>query len=140
MKKRSILLVLLAVMVGMAMIMTACGKEEMTLEKYVEGNADVEQSIEDAMSGSNVLVEIKGNDIVYTFDLASMDGYTEELAKSDAVKEALETALDGAKGTFGNISKSIEESTEIQGINTIVNYTWGDEVIVSKTFTSADAA
>ena len=141
MKKR-ILLVLLAMLVGMTMIMTACGggsDEPMTLEKYVQNDADVQKSIDSAMTDSNVLVEIKGNDIIYTFDLATMEGYTEELAKSDDIKAALQSALDAAGGTFGGIAKSIEEATGIAGINTIVNYTWGDEVLITKTFTSADA-
>ena len=98
------------------------------------------KSIDKAMTDSNVLVEIKGNDIVYTFDLSKMDGYTEELAKSDAISKALEDALTSAASTFGGISKSIEETTEIEGVNTIVSYNWGDEVIVTRTFTSADAS
>ena len=68
-----------------------------------------------------------------------VDAMTTELAKSDEITKALEDALGQASSTFGNISKSIEETTEIQGVNTVVNYTWGDEVLVTKTFTSADA-
>lgn len=119
---------------------TACGsKEEMTLEKFCADNPEVQESIDQAMADSNVLVEIKENAIIYTFDLSKMDGYTEEIAKSDVVKENLTTALDAAAGKFGNISKSVEESTEIQGISTVVNYNWIDENIVTRTFTSADA-
>lgn len=123
-----------------ALCFTACGsKEEMTLEKFCADNPEVQESIDQAMADSNVLVEIKENAIIYTFDLSKMDGYTEEIAKSDVVKENLTTALDAAAGTFGNISKSVEESTEIQGISTVVNYNWIDENIVTRTFTSADA-
>ena len=144
MKKR-ILLVLLAMLVGMAMVMTACGgggaseEEPMTLEKYAADDAEIQESIDSAMADSNVLVEIKENAVIYTFDLAAMEGYTEEIAKSDEIKAALESALDSAGATFGGIAKSIEEATQIEGISTVVNYTWGDEVLVTKTFTSADA-
>ena len=62
-----------------------------------------------------------------------------KLAKSDSIISALDQALGAAGDTFGGICKSIEESTEITGITTTVNYTWEDEVLVSKTFTSADA-
>lgn len=141
--KKQILLVLLAMLVGMTMIMTACGggaaDEPMTLEKYVQGDAEVQQSIDSAMADSNVLVEIKENAIIYTFDLASMEGYTEELAKSEEIQAALQSALDAAGGTFGGIAKSIEDASGIAGITTVVNYTWGDELLVTKTFTSADA-
>lgn len=140
MKKRT-LIVLMIMAVITAFCFTACGsKEPMTLEKYVKDNPDVQESIDSAMNDSNVLVEIKENDISYTFDLSKMEGYTEELAKSDEIVSALEQALGAAGTTFGGICKSLEESTEITGITTTVNYTWADEVLVTKTFTSADAA
>ena len=139
MKKRT-LIVLMIMAVITALCFTACGsKETMTLEKYVQDNPDVQESIDSAMADSNVAVVIKENDISYNFDLSKMDGYTEELAKSDAIISALDDALAAAGGTFGGICKSLEESTEITGITTTVNYTWEDEVLVTKTFTSADA-
>ena len=140
MKKRT-LIVLMIMAVITALCFTACGgKETMTLEKYVQDNPDVQQSIDSAMTDSNVLVEIKENDISYTFDLSKMEGYSEELAKSEEINSALDQALGAAGSTFGGICKSLEESTEITGITTTVNYTWVDEVLVTKTFTSADAA
>lgn len=139
MKKRT-LIVLMIMAVITALCFTACGsKETMTLEKYLQDNPDVQESIDSAMTDSNVAVVIKENDISYNFDLSKMDEYTEELAKSDAIISALDDALAAAGGTFGGICKSIEESTEISGITTTVNYTWEDEVLVTKTFTSADA-
>ena len=140
--KKKTLIVLMIMAVITALCFTACGggKKDKTLEDYCKDNPDVQESIDKAMTDSNVLVEIKGNDIVYTFDLSKMDGYTEELAKSDAISKALEDALTSAASTFGGISKSIEETTGIEGVNTIVSYNWGDEVIVTRTFTSADAS
>lgn len=140
MKKGARFIVFMLIAAVTLMCFTACGKEEMTLEKYVADNPEVQENIDSAMAGSNVVVEIKGNDIIYNFDLSTMEGYTEEKAKDEAIISALEDALSAAGGTFGNISKSIEESTEISGISTIVNYTWKDEVLVSKSFTAADAA
>lgn len=146
MKKRSIIALFLTLVLGMSMFMTSCGgggaaeEEPMTLEQYVKDDAEVQSAIDSAMSDSNVLVEIKENAIIYTFDLSTMDGYTEELAKSDEIKAALDSALASAGTTFGGIAKSIEDASGIAGITTVVNYTWGDEVVVSKTFTSADAA
>lgn len=139
MKKRTLIVLMIMALIT-SLCFTACGKKAQTLEQYCKDNPEVQESIDKAMTDSSVLVEIKGNDIVYTFDLSSMDGYTEELAKSDAIISALEEALGAASGTFGGISKSIEDTTEIKGINTVVNYNWGDEVLVTKTFTSADAA
>lgn len=140
MKKRILLVVFMIAAVLSAMVFTSCGsKEPMTLEKYVKDNPDVESSIEEATGNSGVEVLIQGNDIIYNFDLSNMEQFTEESAKSDEVITALTDALAAASGTFGGISKQIEDATEIQGIKTTVNYTWGDEVLVTQTFTSADA-
>ena len=139
MKKKTLLLFLIATVIS-AMFFTACGKEEpLTLEKYCQEHPDVQANIDEAMTGTNVVVEIRENEILYNFDLSKMDGYTEELVRSDAIISALDEALSAAGPTFGGIAKSIEESTEISGISTTVNYQWGDEVLVTKTFTSADA-
>ena len=140
MKKRK-LIVLMIMAIITVLCFTACSSTEaVTLEKYCQDNPDVQESIDEAIGESNVNVEIKGNEIVYTLDLSTVDGYTEELVKSDDVVAAIEDALGAASETFGNIAKTIEETTEITGIQTTVNYCWGDEVIVTKTFTSADAA
>ena len=140
MKRKSLAALLMIVAVLTAMLFTGCGKKATpTLEDYCKDNPEVQENIDSAMADSNVAVEIKGNEIIYNFDLSKADGYTEELAKSDEIKTALEGALASAGSTFGNISKSIEESTEISGISTTVNYLWGDELIVTKSFTSADA-
>ena len=138
MKKRTLILFLMITVLSV-MCFSACGKETMTLEKYVADHPEMQTSIDDAMAGSNVVVEIKENDIIYSFDLSTMDGYTEELAKDEKVITAITDALAAAGGTFGNISKTVEDSTEIKGITTTVNYMWKDEVLVTQTFTSADA-
>lgn len=142
MKKRTFIVLMIMALIA-SLCFTACGKKggkAETLESYCKDNPEVQSQIDQAMADSNVKVEIKDNEIIYTFDLSTMEGFTEEAAKSDAVKSALENALTQAGGTFGNISKNIEESTEITGVTTTVNYTWGDEVLVTKSFTSADAA
>ena len=139
MKKRT-LIVLLIMAVITALCFTACGsKETMDLEKYAQDNPEIQESIDTAASDSNVVVEIKGNDISYTFDLSKMEGYTEEIAKSDTIISTLDQSLGEAGATFGGICKSVEESTGISGITSTVTYTWEDEVLVTKTFSTADA-
>ena len=80
-----------------------------------------------------------GCEVISSYPGTPSTEITEEAAKGDSVKSALDNALVAAAGTFGNISKNIEESTKIEGVTTTVNYTWGDEVLVTRSFTSADA-
>ena len=83
--------------------------------------------------------QIEGNEITYIFDLSKMDGYSEDIVKDEEVISSLETSLISSAPTFGGISKQLEEQTKVKGITTTVNYTWEDEVLITKSFTSADA-
>ena len=120
------------------MIFTACGGSK-SLEQYVADNPEMQESIDSAKEGSNVEIKIEGNEITYIFDLSKMDGYTEEMVKDEEVISSLETTLISSGPTFGGISKQLEEQTKVKGITTTVNYTWEDEVLITKSFTSADA-
>ena len=55
------------------------------------------------------------------------------------MKEQLASALDSTTDTFVGLCKQLEEESKIEGIQIIVNYTYGDEVIVTKTFNSSGA-
>ena len=138
MKNKKILSVLAVIAVLAMMLFTACGsKAEPTLESYVNDNEEVKTELDEAVAAQDtegMKVDIQGNDIVYTFDLASFEGLTEEQAKDDSVKTALEAALEENADAFKGVASEIGEKTEIKGIRVIVNYTYGDEVIASATF------
>ena len=55
------------------------------------------------------------------------------------MKEQLSSALDSTTDTFVGLCKQLEEESKIEGIQIVVNYTYGDEVIVTKTFNSSGA-
>ena len=137
MRKKGLTALILMLVLSAAVFMTACGggtSEPQTLEDFAKNNENIQESIDSAATDSNVVVEIKGNDIIYTFDLANMEEYTEELVHNEQVVENLNNALDQSASTFEGIAKSVQEATGIQGIRTIVNYVYGDETIASKTF------
>ena len=149
MKKKSIFVLLLVLVLTASLSMTACGKKggsggssdkPETLEQYAVNNPDVQKSIDDATSQSDVEVEIKGNDVIYSFELSKMEGYTEDVAKDPAVVENLQKALDNAGPTFGGIAKTLEGATGISGIHVIVYYTYEGETLATQTFSSSDAA
>ena len=119
-------------------VLTACGGSK-SLEQYVADNPEMQESIDSAKEGSNVEIKIEGNEITYIFDLSKMDGYSEDIVKDEEVISSLETSLISSGPTFGGISKQLEEQTKVKGITTTVNYTWEDEVLITKSFTSADA-
>ena len=150
MKKNKLSVILLALAIAAAMITTGCGRsgggsessEPKTLETYAAEHSDIQKEIDEAVANSNtsgVKVQIEGNDIVYYFDLSQMEGYTEEIAKSETVLDALEKSLETEAATFGGIAQNMETVTGLSGIKTVVNYNWGDEVLVTKTFTDKDA-
>ena len=164
MKKKSLLVLLFAFVLSMAMLMTACGggsqKEsgkqdnnagnieeqqteekttELTLEEYVKTDKSVQEAVENAAEESGILVEFHGNELHYIYDLSKIEGYTEETAKNESVISLLESGLENGRQTFGSVSAEMENKSGIKGIITVVKYTWEDEVLLTKSFTSADA-
>ncbi|MBQ6315096.1 MAG: DUF4854 domain-containing protein [Mogibacterium sp.] len=135
MKRRSIIAVLISLTLVMAMALSACGsKEPDTLEKYIQNDEKASAEIQQTADTNGLEVSIKGNDVVYTYDLKNFEGVTEELAKSDTMKESLASALNSAGTTFSDLCKQLEEGSKIEGIQIIVNYTYDGETLVTKTF------
>lgn len=166
MKKNTVLILLLILTLCATMFMTACGgssssepasstdtasEEEVeeeaeepagpaNLEEYMLANPDVVASIEEGIDSSSMTVTYEGNSIIYTYDFSiESSGLTKENFMDDAVKDSLNTALDEAKAEYGGYCKDMESSTGYSPITIVVNYTWEDEVIVTKTYTTADA-
>ena len=137
-----------------AMMFTACGSkteettETPTLESFMSEHPDVKEQIDEKVAGgetSGVKVDISGNDIIYTYDLSDLEDMTEEFAKSDEVKENLQAALDEQADAFKGVASSMESiinqaGIEISGVQVVVNYTYGDEVLVSGTYKPDPAA
>lgn len=135
MKRRSIIAVLISLTLIMAMALSACGsKEPDTLEKYIQNDEQASAEIQQTADTNGLEVSIKGNDVVYTYDLKNFEGVTEDLAKSDTMKESLASALNDAGSTFSDLCKQLEEGSKIEGIQIIVNYTYDGETLVTKTF------
>ena len=96
-RRNSLFALLLMLALSAAVFMTACKggtQEPQTLEDFAKNNENIQESIDSAATDSNVVVEIKGNDIIYTFDLANMEEYTNELVHNEQVVGNLQKALD----------------------------------------------
>ncbi|MBE6041448.1 MAG: DUF4854 domain-containing protein [Clostridiales bacterium] len=139
MKKKKVLSLLICFTMLMSIFITACSKGPATLEEYISKDQEAKDQIETTAESSGLSVSIEGNNVVYTYDLQNMSGVTADIAKDDTMKSTLESALDSAAATFENLCAQLEKESEISGIQIIVNYTYGDETIVTKTF-SAPAA
>ena len=111
-----------------------------TLESLIANDSDFKKSIEKSIEENEGLsIDVKGNDLIYYYDLTVISELDSELIKSEAMMAAFEEALAEQSTTFGSMCKSIEEETGITGVRILVNYTIGDEVVITGTFTSADA-
>ena len=135
MKKKSLLAVLLSLVIIVAM--TACSSAPKTIEEYVENDKEAQEQVQSAADQSGLAVDFSGNDVIYTYDLSTIENVTEEVAKSDLMVEQLSAALQSTEGTFSNLCEQLEKESKIEGVQIVVNYTYGDEVIVSKTFNSS---
>lgn len=140
MKKKGLTALLLIFVMMMSVMASACNSAPKTIEEYINKDKDAMAEVQKAADSSGLTVDFKGNDVIYTYDLAGLDGVTEEVVKSDMMVEQLSSALDNTGSTFASLCKQLEDESKITGVQIVVNYTYGDEVIVTKTFNSSGAA
>ncbi len=155
MKKTNYIALILIICMAFCLALTACGRNSggsssnapaekqeeavVTLESYVAKDSSFWDELKKAMdTNEGLTIEIKGNDIIYSYDMTVLSSDTETL-KSDIMKEALGSAIEEQKALFADLCKTAEDQTGIKGIQAVVNYTAGEELLISRTFTSADA-
>lgn len=138
MKKRSLIALLLCFVMMLSVFLTACGSPK-TIEEYIDKNKDAAEEVQNAADTAGLAVDFSGNDVIYTYDISTIDGVTEEVGKSDMMIEQLGAALDSQGNTFVGLCKQLEEESKIEGVQIIINYTFGEEVLVTKTFNSSGA-
>ena len=134
MKKKGLISLLLAFVMTMSLMATACHSAPKTIEEYINNDKEAMKEVQDAADTAGLAVEFSSNDVIYTYDLSKIDGATEEVLKSDIMIEQLTSALDSTSETFIGLCKQLEEESKIEGIHIVINYTFGDEVLVTKTF------
>lgn len=137
-KRSNLYMVMLSMILTLGLLLSSCVSQPETIEELIDSNSDVKDQIQTAAEEAGMVVDIKGNEITYTYDLSGIEGATKENLKDEAMLETLTNALDSQKSVFAGVCKSIEDETGISGVTTIVNYTYGEEVLVTRTFTSAE--
>ena len=135
MKRKGLFAVLLSLVLIIAM--TACSSSPKTIEEYINKDKEAQEQVQQAADQAGLTVAFKGNDVIYTYDLSSIENVTEEVIKSDIMVEQLTSTLESTGDTFSGLCKQLEEESKIEGIQIVVNYTYGDEVIVTKTFNAS---
>ena len=140
MKKSIICLLLLLLAVCLAL--TACGgksnnsaaePEEPTLEKWM---AEHPEQLKGVQSADGLEYSFKKNTLIYKYDLSITNAQlSEEVAKSDIMKKALEDGITNGEDTFKGIIDNLEKNTGISGINVEIIYTWKDTVLVDRFIT-----
>lgn len=138
MKRKSLIALLLTIVMSLSVFATSCSKPK-TIEEYVAKDKEASEQVQKAADTAGLTVSFEENDVVYTYDLASIENVNEEVIKSDMMKEQLSSALDSTTDTFVGLCKQLEEESKIEGVQIVVNYTYGDEIIVTKTFNSSGA-
>ncbi len=143
MKKKLSIAFLLILTICAAMLVTGCkpkATKPKNLEEYAAKNEHVQKIIDSAMTDSNISVEIKGNDVIYTFDLNTIEDVTEDTVKDERVVENLQKALDSGAANWQSVIKTIQDETGLTGVRVIVYYQYEGETIVSQTFTETEPA
>ncbi len=112
------LILMLAMVLSVSMLMTSCG-EPSTLEEYLAENEELQEQLNSlAESQEDMTVEIKENQILYTY---TMPQQIEEDILED-VKAKFEETMESLGSTFEGIASTCEEETKIKGITVKVTY------------------
>lgn len=138
MKKRSLVALLLCLVMVMSVFMTSCGKPK-TIEEYIQNDKEAAEKLQEVADTAGLAIDFSGNDVIYTYDISTIENVTEEIGKSDMMKEQLAAALESQGNTFVGLCKQLEEESKIEGVKIVINYTFGDEVLVNKTFNASGA-
>ncbi|MBR0399908.1 MAG: DUF4854 domain-containing protein [Mogibacterium sp.] len=134
MKRKSLIYTIMIMALLMALVMSSCEKKPETLEEFVNSNEESMEDIQKTADESGLKVDIKGNEVTYSYDISDYDGMTEEIAKGDQMKKALEDALNDASDTFTGLCGDLEEESGIEGVTIKVNYTFKDENLITKVY------
>ncbi|MBR2674776.1 MAG: DUF4854 domain-containing protein [Mogibacterium sp.] len=138
MKNRKISAFIVAIVLVVGVMATSCSEKPSDLESLIKQDETVKSDIEAASEATGFSVEVKGNDIIYSYDISILAGADEETLKDPEMLETFQSLLDSQKSTFVSLCKEIEEHTGFTGIKIIFNCNYGDEVLVSQTYTSAE--
>ena len=138
--KKSVISLTIALSMLFGINLTSCAKKPQDLESFIKNNEEVKQEIESAADTAGLSVDIKGNVVTYSYDLATIEGVEEETIREEAMIETLQSTLDSQSESFVGLCKKLEEQTGFTGIQMVVNYTYGSEVLATQTFTSAGSA
>ncbi len=158
MKKKILLVLLLILALSMTMLMTSCGGSsdepaaapEETAETETAEEPAAAQTLEDFAKTSSemqsqlgfneeagVTISVEGNDLIYNYDYSLNKEYSKDDIMSEDVKANLETYLEGedAISQFsGNTVSVLESESGISGVRVVVIFSYGDDVIVTRTY------
>ena len=158
MKKKKLLVLLLILALSMTMLMTSCGGSsdepaaapEETAETETAEEPAAAQTLEDFAKTSSemqsqlgfneeagVTISVEGNDLIYNYDYSLNKEYSKDDIMSEDVKANLETYLEGedAISQFsGNTVSVLESESGISGVRVVVIFSYGDDVIVTRTY------
>lgn len=134
--KKSVIALVIVLSMLFGITLTSCAKKPQDLESFIKNNDEVKEEIQSAADTAGLSVDIKGNEVTYSYDVSGIEGIDEETIKEPAMLETLQSTLDSQSESFVDLCKKLEEQTGFTGIKMIVTYTYGDEVLATQTFTS----
>ena len=136
-KGRKRYIALLGMLILLCLAFTSCVSKPTTVEELINSNEEIAEQLATSSGSSNMTLEIKGNEIIYSYDLSGIEGATEENIKDEAMIKILQTTLADQSSAYAAVCKNIEKSSEISGVTATVNYTYKGEVLATKTFSSS---
>ena len=112
------------------------GGYTLTLEDYINSNDAAKQQLVQSVEGTDVIISVSGNTLIYTYDLSASNSMTPEIAESEELKQSLGETLDASDEQFTELCSGLEKDTGISGVSVEVLFKYGDDVLLTRTYTS----
>ena len=118
MKRVSLLIALLILVLSLTVVLAGCGAGPKNLEEYVASDENLRNDIQSLADENDLDIAAVGNVMTFTYK------YTDEF--DDAMKAQagtlIEQRLSDYEGTFKGLAKELEEQTGFSGIIIKVQY------------------
>ena len=138
MKKTTLRTIVIALVMALITVMTACGgSKDTALEKYFQTD-ELQQIVQEAKntaddSGMSLEILAEGNTLIYEYSFKDVSFDDSML---DEVKDRLISRLESTVSTFEGIASVLNVEFKIDNTRVVVRYLYNGEILAEREYTA----
>ena len=138
MKKTTLRTIVIALVMALITVMTACGgSKDTALENYFQTD-ELQQTVQEAKntaddSGMSLEILAEGNTLIYEYSFKDVSFDDSML---DEVKDRLISRLESTVSTFEGIASVLNAEFKIDNTRVVVRYLYNGEILAEREYTA----